>query len=196
MEAFRRELDATRKEVMRLKQQEADMQIRMEREEKKNEEEAAKDLEQDLMRWRWEQAEASKELEAKIAADNHGKEIVEHLESVEFKRQVRAAEREKERKQVQADYEQTMENVSWEEQAAKESREKEKAVLEDHVEDQKATRDVLITKAQREKEEIERTREEERSSAMDFERRKLLEELNRLRESVGVVQSAYERRRK
>ena len=31
---------------------------------------------------------------------------------------------------------------------------------------------------------------------MDFERRKLLEELSRLRSSVGLVQSAYERRRK
>jgi len=196
MEAFRRELDATRKEVQRLKQQETDMQWRMEREEKKNEEEAVKELEQDLMRWRWEQAEATKEIEAKIAAENHGKEIIENLESVEFKRQVRAADKEKERKTIQDQYQETMANVTWEEQASKENKEREKAVLEDHVEDQKATRDVLITKAQREKEEIERTREEERSVAMDFERRKLLEELNRLRESVGVVQSAYERRRK
>ena len=38
--------------------------------------------------------------------------------------------------------------------------------------------------------------QDERLTEMDFERRKLLEELHRLRSSVGVVQNAYERRRK
>merc|ERR1719160_2390648 len=63
MESFRRELEATRKEVLKLKQQEMDMQWRMDRENKKEGEEAKKAAEQDLMEWRWQQVDAGKEVE-------------------------------------------------------------------------------------------------------------------------------------
>merc|ERR1711907_274655 len=92
--------------------------------------------------------------------------------------------------------ESTMENVNWQEHVLKERQEQEKKVLDDKIEDKKATKEVLVVKAQREKDEIERTREEEKTSVMDFERRKLLEELERLRQSVGIVQNAYERRKR
>merc|ERR1711937_853297 len=165
-----------RKEVLKLKQAEADMQWKMDRENRKDGEEAKKALDQDLMEWRWQQVEAGKDIEHEKELMRREKRFAENLETVEFKRQVRAAEKEQEH-------------------VLKERQEQEKKVLDDKIEDKKAIKEVLVVKAQREKDEIERTREEEKASVMDFERRKLLDELERLRASVGVVQSAYERRR-
>jgi hypothetical protein len=196
MESFRRELEATRKEVLKLKQQEMDMQWRMDRENKKEGEEAKKAAEQDLMEWRWQQVDAGKEVEEQRTVHDREKMFAENLETVEFKRQVRAAEKESEQKEILAEFESTMANVNWEEHVLKEKHEQEKKVLDDKIEDKKAVKEVLVIKAQREKDEVEKTREEEKASVMDFERRKLLDELERLRASVGVVQSAYERRRR
>jgi len=196
MESFRRELEATRKEVMKLKQQEADMQWRMDRENRKEDEDSRKAMEQDLMEWRWQQVEAGKDIEEQKEMMMREKLFAENLETVEFKRQVRAAEKEQEQKTILQEFESTMANVNWEEHVLKEKHEQEKKVLDDKIEDKKATKEVLIIKAQREKDEVERTREEEKASVMDFERRKLLDELERLRQSVGVVQSAYERRKR
>jgi hypothetical protein len=196
MESFRRELEATRKEVMKLKQQEADMQWKMDRENRKDDEEAKKANEQDLMEWRWQQVDAGKDVEEQKELMMREKIFAENLETMNFKRQVRAAEREKEQKAILEQFESTMENVNWEENVLKEKHEQEKKVLDDKIEDKKAIKEVLIIKAQREKDEVEKTREEEKASVMDFERRKLLEELERLRQSVGVVQSAYERRKR
>jgi hypothetical protein len=196
MEAFRRELEATRKEVMKLKQQEADMQWRMDRENRKDGEAAKKADEQDLMEWRWQQVDAGKDVEEQKESMMREKIFAENLETVEFKRQVRAAEKEQEQKEVLQQYESTMANVNWEEHVLKEKHEQEKKVLDDKIEDKKAVKEVLLIKAQRDKDEIERTREEEKASVMDFERRKLLDELERLRQSVGVVQTAYERRKR
>merc|ERR1711990_207690 len=122
--------------------------------------------------------------------------FAENLETVEFKRQVRASEKEQEQKAILAEYENTMATVNWEEHVLKEKHEQEKKVLDDKIEDKKAVKEVLLIKAQREKDEVERTREEEKATVMDFERRKLLEELERLRQSVGIVQNAYERRKR
>merc|ERR1719389_1466017 len=153
-------------------------------------------MEQDLMEWRWQQVEAGKDLEEQKELMMREKLFAENLETVEFKRQVRAAEKEQEQKTILEAFESTMANVNWEEHVLKEKHEQEKKVLDDKIEDKKAIKEVLVIKAQREKDEIERTREEEKASVMDFERRKLLDELERLRASVGVVQSAYERRRR
>jgi len=196
MEAFRRELEATRKEVLKLKQAEADMQWKMDRENRKDGEEAKKALDQDLMEWRWQQVEAGKDIEHEKELMSREKRFAENLETVEFKRQVRAAEKEHEHKEILEQLESTMENVNWQEHVLKERQEQEKKVLDDKIEDKKAIKEVLVVKAQREKDEIERTREEEKTTVMDFERRKLLEELERLRQSVGIVQNAYERRKR
>lgn len=196
MEAFRRELEATRKEVLKLKQAEADMQWKMDRENRKDGEEAKKALDQDLMEWRWQQVEAGKDIEHEKELMRREKRFAENLETVEFKRQVRAAEKEHEHKEILEQLESTMENVNWQEHVLKERQEQEKKVLDDKIEDKKATKEVLVVKAQREKDEIERTREEEKTTVMEFERRKLLEELERLRQSVGIVQNAYERRKR
>merc|ERR1719247_967548 len=190
------ELEATRKEVMKLKQQEADMQWKMDRENRKEDEEAKKVAEQDLMEWRWQQVDAGKDVEEQKMNHEREKMFAEHLETVEFKRQVRAAEKEHEYKEILEEFESTMANVNWEEHVLKEKHEQEKKVLDDKIEDKKAIKEVLLIKAQREKDEVEKTREEEKASVMDFERRKLLEELERLRQSVGLVQNAYERRRR
>merc|ERR550537_5854 len=153
-------------------------------------------MEQDLMEWRWQQVEAGKDVEEQKQLMMREKLFAEHLETVEFKRQVRAAEKEHEQKAILEQFETTMANVNWEEHVLKEKHEQEKKVLDDKIEDKKAVKEVLLIKAQRDKDEIERTREEEKASVMDFERRKLLDELERLRQSVGIVQTAYERRKR
>jgi hypothetical protein len=181
---------------MKLKQQEADMQWKMDRENRKDGEDAKKAAENDLMEWRWQQVDAGKDVEDQKATHDKEKMFAEHLETVEFKRQVRAAEKEHEHKEILEQLESTMENVNWQEHVLKERQEQEKKVLDDKIEDKKAIKEVLVVKAQREKDEIERTREEEKTTVMDFERRKLLEELERLRQSVGIVQNAYERRKR
>merc|ERR1719247_1714885 len=181
---------------MKLKQQEADMQWRMDRENRKDGEAAKKAAEQDLMEWRWQQVDAGKDVEEQKMVHDREKMFAENLETMEFKRQVKAAEKEHEQKKILEEFEHTMANVNWEEHVLKEKHEQEKKVLDDKIEDKKAIKEVLLIKAQREKDEVEKTREEEKASVMDFERRKLLEELERLRQSVGVVQSAYERRRR
>lgn len=172
------------------------MQWRMDRENRKEGEEAKKATDQDLMEWRWQQIDAGKEVEEQKETMMKEKIFAENLETVEFKRQVRASEKEQEQKAILAEYENTMATVNWEEHVLKEKHEQEKKVLDDKIEDKKAVKEVLLVKAQREKEEIERTREEEKATVMDFERRKLLDELERLRQSVGIVQNAYERRKR
>merc|ERR1719335_1285752 len=153
-------------------------------------------MEQDLMEWRWQQVDAGKDVEEQKELMMREKIFAENLETVEFKRQVRAAEKEQEQKEILEQFESTMANVNWEEHVLKEKHEQEKKILDDQIEDKKAIKEVLVIKAQREKDEVERTREEEKASVMDFERRKLLDELERLRQSVGIVQNAYERRRR
>merc|ERR1719420_879051 len=148
------------------------------------------------MEWRWQQVDAGKDVEEQKMVHDREKMFAEHLETVEFKRQVRAAEKEHEQKEILNEYESTMANVNWEEHVLKEKQEQEKKVLDDKIEDKKAVKEVLLIKAPREKDEIDRTREEEKASVMDFERRKLLDELERLRQSVGLVQNAYERRKR
>merc|ERR1719191_2368304 len=168
----------------------------MDRENRKEDEESRKARDQDLMEWRWQQVDAGKDIEEQKEQMAREKAFAENLETMEFKRQVRAAEKEQEQKEILAEFESTMANVNWEEHVLKEKHEQEKKVLDDKIEDKKAVKEVLIIKAQREKEEIERTREEEKATVLDFERRKLLEELERLRQSVGIVQNAYERRKR
>jgi hypothetical protein len=196
MEGFRRELEATKKEVMKLKAQEADMQWRMERDSRKENEDAQKDFDNELMQWRWHQVDAAKEVELENSTQQKQKALSEHLESVEFKRQVRLEEKEKERRALSEAYEATCASVAWHEQNQRELAAREKKVLTDHIEDAKDTKDIIAQQKSRRKEAEDRSREDERLTEMDFERRKLLEELSRLRSSVGLVQSAYERRRK
>merc|ERR1719409_715290 len=131
-------------------------------------------MEQDLMEWRWQQVEAGKDVEEQKEMMMREKLFAENLETVEFKRQVRAAEKEQEQKTILQEFESTMANVNWEEHVLKEKHEQEKKVLDDKIEDKKATKEVLIIKAQREKDEVERTREEEKSPVIAFQRPKLL----------------------
>lgn len=172
------------------------MQWRMERDARKENEDQAKQLEEDLMQWRWQQVDAQKQLELEQQSQAHHNALQEHLEAVQFKRQVRNNQKEQERQLTLEAYETTCANVQWNEQKQKELDDVEKKVLGDHIEDQKNTKEILAQQRSRLREEEERQREDERITDMDFERRKLLDELNRLRSSVGVVQNAYERRRK
>merc|ERR1719191_1049719 len=119
----------------------------MDRENRKEDEESRKARDQDLMEWRWQQVDAGKDIEEQKEQMAREKHFAENLETVEFKRQVRAAEKAEEQKTILEQFESTMANVNWEEHVLKEKHEQEKKVLDDKIEDKKAVKEVLLIKA-------------------------------------------------
>jgi len=194
MEAWRRELEATRKEVQRMKMMEADMEWTMDREAKAEVQEIKKDEEADLLHWRWQQAEAGKELEEEIRAQDLRKELADSREKSEFTRHVRQEEKETERTIQSEEAQKALDNAAWEEQRQAELATGERKVLEDRIEDTKMVKEIVSQQKFAEKETEDAKRDQETRTAMDFERQQLLAELGRLRKSMHVVQKTYNNR--
>lgn len=195
VDLWRREMETAQKEVLKLKAFEKGLLWDMTREDQRAKETAKAEEQLDLMHWRWEQVEAAREAAEQKEREDRSRELEENLEATEFKRSVRVAAAEEERRLHAEAYADGVEQNAWEEQVVQEHAEHEHRLLEERTAEEKDFKRVKQLSKLRVKEEQEQREIQDQALQMDFERRKIFAELEALRKSAQFVQNAASRPR-
>jgi len=160
------------------------MKWNMQREERKDTVHQAKAVEEDIRDWRWHQSDEMKAYVEEKALQTKLGDLQESKEFQEFKREIKALEKEEDQQYITEMYLQDVENASWRTELAHIVGQRDKEIIADRREDVQHFKDFKLDQRLQEKVEEEEHRAIEQSLEMANLTRQLEKEKEQLLQSL------------
>jgi len=184
LQQFRKMLEEKKKEVREIRAIESKMKWNMQREERKDTVHQAKAVEEDIRDWRWHQSDEMKAYVEEKALQTKLGDLQESKEFQEFKREIKALEKEEDQQYITEMYLQDVENASWRTELAHIVGQRDKEIIADRREDVQHFKDFKLDQRLQEKVEEEEHRAIEQSLEMANLTRQLEKEKEQLLQSL------------
>lgn len=177
-------LEATKREVREIRSVEAQMRWNLQRQEKRETVLAEKEASEELRDWRWRQSDEMKAYVTEKAKETKVVELDESRNFQEFKREVKTVQREEEKRLIQEEYMQDMENARWVAELASEENNQNRELLQERLHDIRELKDMRVSEKIKEKATVDQDRALEQNLEMANMARALAKEKEKLLQSL------------